>query len=231
MRKLLTAALLALCTLSAAQEKRVFFFADFVNTLIQYKSGQKFRVKANYDMANRKMMYMQGERLMELTDAQLVDTIFTDGYAWVHHDGHFCQVADSEDGHRVLLGWHVVSVHDGYVGAYGISQTPSRKVQLGSDFGLGSLSGQAGGMYNGTYGTNADDGNGRNLDVWRKKSCSTYYFVKNGREYAVQSLKGVYKAFPEHKEEIKRYVKAHHLDMTTAVKALRIIDYIMMLGE
>lgn len=230
MRKILTFLLLAVSSIALAQEKRVYFFADFVNTLIQYKGGQKFKVKANYDVANRKMMYMQGDQLMELTDPQLVDTIFSDGYAWTHHDGHFCQIVDSKAGNRVLVGWHITRVHQGYTGAYGISQIPSRKVRLNGQFGLDDFTGEGGGIFNGTTNdTNAHDGNGSNLDVWRMKNQSTYYFNKGGREYALKGIKSVYKAFPEHNEQIKQFVHDNHLDMMTAENALQIIDYLVTL--
>ncbi|MBQ3632347.1 MAG: hypothetical protein II949_14130 [Prevotella sp.] len=229
MRKLVIFIFLAVFSTVLAQEKRVYFFSDFVNTAIQYKGGQKFKVKANYDVANRKMMYMQGDQLMELTDPQLVDTIVTDGYAWVLHDGHFCQVVDSKAGNRVLLGWHIVKMHEGYVGAFGISQVPSRKVKLNGQFGLDNFTADGGGIFNGTTDTNAHDGNGSNLDVWRMKNQSTYYFNKDGREYALKGMKSVYKAFPEHKEQIKQFVHDNHLDMMTAENAFRIIDFLITL--
>ncbi len=229
MRKLVIFIFLAVFSTVLAQEKRVYFFSDFVNTAIQYKGGQKFKVKANYDVANRKMMYMQGDQLMELTDPQLVDTIVTDGYAWVLHDGHFCQVVDSKAGNRVLLGWHIVKMHEGYVGAFGISQVPSRKVKLNGQFGLDNFTADGGGIFNGTTDTNAHDGNGSNLDVWRMKNQSTYYFNKGGREYALKGIKSVYKAFPEQKEQIKQFVHDNHLDMMTAENAFRIIDFLITL--
>lgn len=229
MRKLVIFIFLAVFSTVLAQEKRVYFFSDFVNTAIQYKGGQKFKVKANYDVANRKMMYMQGDQLMELTDPQLVDTIVTDGYAWVLHDGHFCQVVDSKAGNRVLLGWHIVKMHEGYVGAFGISQVPSRKVKLNGQFGLDNFTADGGGIFNGTTDTNAHDGNGSNLDVWRNKNLNTYYFTKDGREYALKGMKSVYKAFPEHKEQIKQYARENKVDMMTASGALQLIDFILTL--
>ena len=66
MRKYLIVILLAVCATAMAQEKRVYFYADFVKTNILYKNGAKNVAKANYDVANRKVMFMQGEQLMEL---------------------------------------------------------------------------------------------------------------------------------------------------------------------
>ena len=94
---------------------------------------------------------------------------------------------------------------------------------------MGTIAGIGGGMYNGSYGVNQYDGNGRNLDVWKTKNQSTYFFTKNGKEYSVKNIKSVYKAFPEQKEQIKQYVRDNKLDMMTAENALQVIDYIFSL--
>ncbi|MBQ9532882.1 MAG: hypothetical protein IJR71_02800 [Prevotella sp.] len=227
MRKLLIIAFMALATVAQAQQKRVYFFSDFVDTKITYKGGAHYRVKANYDIANMKMMYMQGDELMELTSPQLVDTIYTDGYAWVYKDRRFCQVVNTDGGHRVLVGWNLVKVHQGYKGVYGISQVPARKVELSGDFGMGNIAGENGGMYNGSFGTNDEDDSGRNLDVWKEKNRSTYYFEKDGREYSLRGLKSVYKAFPDKKALIKQFVREHKLDPMRAEDFLQIIDFIL----
>ncbi|MBR5918520.1 MAG: hypothetical protein IK067_04245, partial [Prevotella sp.] len=181
-------------------------------------------------IANRKLMFMQGNQLMEATAPESIDTLYMGGSRWVYKDKQFCEIIDRENGERLLVGWHITKIHEGYVGALGsVSQAPSRKVQLGDQFGMGTIAGISGGMYNGTFGTNQNDGNGRNLDVWRSKNQSTYYFTKNGKEHAVKGLKSVYKAFPEHKEQIKQFVRENKLDMTNAENALKIIDFILTL--
>jgi len=229
MRKLFTIILLTVCTIAMAQEKRIYFYADFTKSTILYKNGAKNVANANYDVANRKLMYKQGEQLMELLAPETIDTLYMGGSRWVYKDKQFCEVIDREGFERVLVGWHITKVHEGYVGVYGTSQVPSRKVQLSDQFGMGTIAGISGGMYNGSYGVNQNDGNGRNLDVWKTKNKSTYYFTKNGREYAVKGLKSVYKAFPDKKQQIKQYTRENKLDMMNAENALKVIDYLQTL--
>lgn len=216
--------LLAFCALTMAQEKRVYLFPDFVKTMIKYKGSSKFLVMANYDAANQKVMYKQGDQLMELVSPQLVDTIYFGGQKWVYHQSEFCQVAAGKRD-TILIGWHITKVHEGYVGAYGTSQVPSQKVQLGDHFGMGGLAGAGGGMYNGSFGVNDDDGEGRNLDVWKNKNENNYYFRKQGKEYKVSNLKSVYKTFPAQKDKIKEFVTTNKLDMMSAEKAVQIIHF------
>lgn len=229
MRNLLIIILFALTTSIMAQEKRIFFFSDFVPTDILYKNRAHNQALANYDVANRKIMYMQDDQLMELINPENIDTLYMGGSRWVYRDKQFCEVIEREGCNRVFVGWHITRVHEGYVGAFGTSQVPSRKVQLNDHFGMGTIAGIGGGMYNGSYGVNQNDGNGRNLDVWKNKNQSTYFFTKNGKEYSVKGMKSVYKAFPEQKEQIKQYVHDNKLDMMTAENALQVIDYILSL--
>lgn len=230
MRKYFIIALLAVCATAMAQEKRIYFFADFQKTTILYKNGAKNVTNANYDVANRKVMFMQGEQLMELLAPETIDTLYMGGSRWVYKNKQFCEVIDREDGNRLLVGWHITKVHEGYKGALGsISQAPSRKVQLSDQFGLGTVAGISGGMYNGSFGVNQNDGNGRNFDVWRTKNQSTYYFTKDGREYGVKGMKSVLKAFPTKKDQIKQYVHDNDIDTLTAEGMLQVIDYLMTL--
>lgn len=230
MRKYFIIALLAVCATAMAQEKRIYFFADFQKTTIHYKNGAKNVANANYDVANRKVMFMQGEQLMELLAPETIDTLYMGGSRWVYKNKQFCEVIDREDGNRLLVGWHITKVHEGYEGALGsISQAPSRKVQLSDQFGMGTIAGISGGMYNGSFGVNQNDGNGRNFDVWRTKNQSTYYFTKDGREYGVKGMKSVLKAFPTKKAQIKQYVHDNDIDTLTAEGMLQVIDYVMTL--
>lgn len=230
MRKFFIIALLAVCATAMAQEKRIFFFADFQKTTILYKNGAKNVTNANYDVANRKVMFMQGEQLMELLAPETIDTLYMGGSRWVYKNKQFCEVIDREDGNRLLVGWHITKVHEGYEGALGsISQAPSRKVQLSDQFGMGTIAGISGGMYNGSFGVNQNDGNGRNFDVWRTKNQSTYYFSKNGREFCVKGMKSVLKAFPTKKNEIKQYVHDNDINTLTAEGMLQVIDYLISL--
>lgn len=231
MRKYLTFLLLGLCMAVMGQEKRLYFFPDFLPTRIVYQGGATYRVQANYDVANQKMMYQQDGQLMELTHPQLVDTIFTGGRKWVFHDGQFCEVIRRPSGAETLIGWHMTKIQVGYEGALGtVSQAPTQKVELGGNFGMGSFTGDSGGgMYNGSFGVNDQVGSGNMMDVWHNRNSNVYYFTKGAKEYKIKSIKQVYKAFPDRKDEMRQYFSDHHLDMLTAENALAVIDYLQSL--
>ena len=54
-----------MCATGVAQQfKRVYFFDNFTDALVLYKTGQKYTLKMNYDANNQVMLYMQGDVMM-----------------------------------------------------------------------------------------------------------------------------------------------------------------------
>ncbi len=228
-RLFLTLAFIVCAATGWAQGERIFLFNNFAKGLIMFKSGAKTTAMMNYDANNGKMYFMQDETLMELTGVQQVDSIHFGERRFAERGGDFVELFTLNHG-TVKILWRIHKVHEGYVGVYGqASQAGAKKIQLQGNFGLGGLAGAGGGMYNGSFGVNQGDANGRNLDIWKIKSENTYIFEKNGKEYAVSKLKKLYKAFPEYKERLQAFAHEHELDMMSADKAIILIDYLLSL--
>ncbi len=228
MRKLWVMIFLFICLVGKAQQSRIYFYPDFIPTKITYKNGSAFQVMGNYDVVNLKFMYKQGEQLMELINPQLVDTIFISDSEWTYHNNSFCEVVKRPNGIVYNVAWHITKVNKGYVGAYGTSQVPSKKVEIFDNLGMGDMS-LTSGLNNAFSNATQSGGSGLNLDVWKNKNQSTYYFTKDGREYGVKGMKSVLKAFPTKKDQIKQYVHDNHIDTLTAEGMLQVIDYLMTL--
>lgn len=213
----------------SAQGQRIFLFDNFAKGLVTFKNKAVSASFMNYDANNGKMYFKQGDELMELTNAAAVDSIKFGERKFLGYKNDFVELFQLNHG-EVRILWRIHKVHEGYEGAFGtISQVGGQKIQLQGNFGMGGIAGAGGGMYNGSFGLNTDDGNNRRLDIWRQKSANTYMFAKNDKEYAVKSLKNIYKQLPEYQEQIKAFVKENSLDMMSADKAIMIIDYILSL--
>ncbi|MGM9802648.1 MAG: hypothetical protein ACI308_00570, partial [Muribaculaceae bacterium] len=104
----------------AQQLKRVYFFKEFTPGRVLYKSGAKFDVNLNYDANNFKVLYMQGDVMMELVNPELVDTIYMGGRKMVFHEARFCEVEHLSNARQVLIGWHIKQVYGGRTGAFGL---------------------------------------------------------------------------------------------------------------
>lgn len=213
----------------SAQGQRIFLFDNYANGLIHFKNKAVTASLMNYDANNGKMYFLQGENLMELTNAAAIDSIKFGTRHFLGYRNDFVELFQLNNG-QVKILWRIHKIHEGYEGAFGTtSQVGGQKIQLQGNFGMGGIAGAGGGMYNGSFGMNQNDGNNRRLDIWKQKNANTYFFEKNGKEYTVKSLKNIYKMFPEYREQIKQYVKENALDMMSTDKALQIIDYILSL--
>lgn len=213
----------------SAQGQRIFLFDNYANGLIHFKNKAVTASLMNYDANNGKMYFLQGENLMELTNAAAIDSIKFGTRHFLGYRNDFVELFQLNNG-QVKILWRIHKIHEGYEGAFGTtSQVGGQKIQLQGNFGMGGIAGAGGGMYNGSFGMNQNDGNNRRLDIWKQKNANTYFFEKDGKEYTVKSLKNIYKMFPEYREQIKQYVKENALDMMSTDKALQIIDYILSL--
>lgn len=221
---------IAICSIisASAQGERIFLFDNFAKGLIKFKNGAINVSMMNYDANNGKMYFMQNNELMELSYPQTIDSIKFGEREFVGHNGDFAEQYVLKHG-TVKILWRIHKVHEGYVGAFGqTSQVGAKKIQLQGNFGMGGFAN--GGMYNGSFGTNQNDNNGRNLDIWKIKNANTYIFEKEGKEYAINRLKNLYKSFPKYKKQLEVFVKENELNMMSADKAVIIIDYLLSLN-
>lgn len=223
--------MLMLCiSIASAQGERIFLFPEFGEASIYMKNRFVTKSPMNYDANNGKVYFMQGDEMMELTNLMQIDSIRFDDRLFVVKNSDIVETHPTPAG-PIQIKWRINKIHEGYAGALGsTSQVPSKKIQLNGNFGMGNFSGNGGGgMYNGSFGVNDDSEGGRNNDIWRIKNKNTYYFAKDGKEYAVSKVSQLYKAFPKQKDQIKDYAKEHDLDFSTAEKAVALIAYAMSL--
>ena len=224
MRKLILL-LMAVVSLTAMSQqlKRVYFFDGFAKGHVMYKNGSKYNVKLNYDANNQVMLFMQGDVMMEMTNPQHIDTVFVAGRKLVYHDNRFCEVEHLSQGRQVLIGWLIKDVYGGRTGAFGLP-TQAQVIKLRAVDLIGPEHGH---NMNAGMEISQYDAKSADLEVWKQKNDNTYYFVKDGVEYGVRTIKDVYKSFPAQKAQIKAYVKENKLDMMHTDKALRIVDYLL----
>ncbi len=218
----------ALCSVLSvmAQGERIFLFDHFAEGVIKFNTGAVNASLMNYDANNGKMYFMQGETMMELTVPEEIDSIRFGERKFVGRKGDFVERCKLKHGTVDIL-WRIHKVHEGYVGAFGqTQQVGAKKIELQGNFGMGGFAN--GGMYNGSSDYNRDS-NGRNLDVWKMKNANTYYFEKDGKQYAISRLKSLYKKFPKQKAQLEAFASEHGLDFMSADKAVTLIDYLLSL--
>lgn len=216
MKKYLILLVLSLCVSvgQAQQFKRIYLFDKFVQANIQFRNHTTSKSLINYDASNQTMLFMQGTSMMELTNAETVDTIKVGKRMFVPASKGFYEVVPMEHG-VVYIDWLLKDVNIGSRGALGsVTQGSVHNLQM-SDFGNQDA------MYYGPYDSQSLDA----TSVYRRKNDNTYYIYVNGKLEKVKTIKHLQKLFPLKKDDITTYSQNNHIDMKDVPNALSMINY------
>ena len=224
MRRLFAIVLLtALTGLSALAQQRYYLFSEFKPGEISFKGfSRPERVLMNIDAMGQRIFYFQGETLMELTNAAMIDTLKVNGLKFVVKDGLLCeQMAWQND--TVYVNWKFKRVNKGSKGALGF--TTQAKVEVLHSFEFTPAT-----PFPVTdWHLYSEDGDGGSVEVWQRKNDNTYFFFADGKEYKAKRLKDLYAAFPQQTPALKAYVKEKKYTMENAQQALTVIAYLKSL--
>ncbi|SEA23424.1 hypothetical protein SAMN05216365_12016 [Porphyromonadaceae bacterium NLAE-zl-C104] len=188
-----------------AQKKRMMLFNQYSNGTILMKNGTKISVGLNYDTANKKMMYLQNDEEMILLNDNQVDTVYVSGKKFIWLDNIYLEAIELQEG-SVFIDWSLKNVYQGNKGAYG--QITQNKVET----------------INTAHWTN-DEYKIQTAEVIAQKNANKYWFFKNGKLIKWKDEKSLLKHFPDHKDEIKTFIKEKKIDFKTVNDVLILLDY------
>lgn len=201
-------------SMSAQQFSRIFLFDEFAKAQIKFRNRTQAAVSLNYDVANKKMLYTQGDDLMEVANIHTVDTIFVRGHKFIPVANVFYEVVPLKNG-IVYIDWLIKDVNIGSKGALGaVTQGSVHNLQM-SNLGLNAVE-----MY--TPYKQQELGS---TDLYQRKSDNTYFIRRKNKFVKLKTLKQLNKAFPESKDKINTFVKENDIDMKETRDALIIINY------
>ena len=200
--------------MSAQQFSRIFLFDEFAKAQIKFRNRTQAIVSLNYDVANKKMLYTQGDDLMEVTNIQTVDTIFVKGHKFIPVANVFYEVVPLKNG-IVYIDWLIKDVNIGSKGALGaVTQGSVHNLQM-SNLGLNAVE-----MY--TPYKQQELGS---TDLYQRKSDNTYFIRKKNKFVKLKTLKQLKKASPDNKDKIDALAKENKIDMKETRDALLVINY------
>lgn len=200
--------------MSAQQFSRIFLFDEFAKAQIKFRNRTQAIVSLNYDVANKKMLYTQGDDLMEVTNIQTVDTIFVKGHKFIPVANVFYEVVPLKNG-IVYIDWLIKDVNIGSKGALGaVTQGSVHNLQM-SNLGLNAVE-----MY--TPYKQQELGS---TDLYQRKSDNTYFIRKKNKFVKLKTLKQLKKASPDNKDKIDAFAKENKIDMKETRDALLVINY------
>jgi len=212
-----TLCLTLLLGLAAAAQEPIYLFDGFQDGRITMKPKTDVKVRLNIDAAGQKILYYQGENIMELVNLHLLDTVFVNDRKFVWKENCLCEIISIKSA-DIYVNWVLRSSYVGKEGAMGI--TTQGKAETYYVPGLNSKYSLE------TRGQFKDE-----TEVWNIRNDNSYIFQINGKECKVRRPKEIYKAFPQYEDDLSTFIRKHNLVMTNTKQALIIIDYLMSISQ
>ncbi len=207
-------------TLAASAQQRMFLFPDFVDGSVRFVGNTRVeKLKLNFDMLSQKVLYLDGETLMEITNMPMLQTIVTEDRRFVMRQGMLCEIKGNDD-FQVLVNWKVKKVNVGSKGALGATTQAKVEVLRSYEFDT---------AYTITDFRKPTEQDVHSLEVWRQKNENTYFITIGGEEHVIRYLKDLYKEYPAQAKELKAYAKENKLTMLNAEDAFKMFEYLYSL--
>ena len=187
----------------------LFIFDQFYPAKIHFKNRSVTAANIIYDAVNDRMYFKQGEDLMELTNAAMIDSISWAGKrCFITSDKGYMEKVSVDNG-TVYISWRIQNVNLGSRGALGA--VTQGKVETISIRSLGVFS--------------ATDAKGHSADVFQQKNNNEYYISVNGKLEKINNIKHAQKLFPAQKATIQAFAKEHKINMKEPLSALEFLNY------
>jgi hypothetical protein len=172
----------------------------------------------NFDALGQKVLYYDGETLMEMTNLPMLKILEAEDRIFIVKDGLLCEVYDRPGG-PVLVNWRFRKVNKGSKGALGLATQGKVEAMRISPYDFSAVDANVADLVQGTY----------LAEIWQKENANIYYIIAGDQQYKIRSTRDLYKAFPAQAKQIKEYVITHNLNLVRAEDAFKIIDYLRSL--
>ena len=201
-------------------QQRALLFPDFVDGNVRFIGNTRVeKLKLNFDMISQKVLYLDGETLMEITNMPMIQNIVTEDRSFIMRQGMLCEIKGNDD-FQVLVNWKVKKVNVGSKGALGATTQAKVEVLRSYEFDT---------AYTITDFRKPTEQDIHSLEVWRQKNENTYFVSIGGEEHKIQYLKDLYKEYPAQAKKLKAYAKENKLTMVNAEDAFKMFEYLFNL--
>ena len=165
---------------SAGAQQRLYLFPDFVDASVRFIGNPRLeKLRLNFDMLSQKLLYMEGETLMEITNMPMIQSVVTDDRQFLMKEGMLCEIITAGDS-QVLVNWKVKKVNVGSRGALGATTQAKVEVLRSYEFET---------PYTITDFRKPTEQDTHSLEVWRQRNDNTYFVYLGGQEYKIRYLK------------------------------------------
>lgn len=175
-------------------QNAIQLFPEFQEGTILMRNKAIIKSKVNYDTSHDKLLYKEGNTVMELTNIADIDTIYIKQHKFIVSGLGFYEVKTLQKG-MLFIKWHLKAVNIGKKGAYG--QTTQSYVQ----------------NINTSTFNNSGIINYESSDMFEMNNYNQYSIdLTNGKIKRFHDKKSFFKLFPEHIMDIKNFMNEAHIN-------------------
>ena len=172
----------------------IYLFTDFTDGSIALKNRTFVKTKYNYDTFHDKLLYMDGDQVMELTDYSDIVSVYIGDRTFVPLGGVLYEVVDLGDSPVVLMvKWHQKKNPIGKKGAYDQLNHASSSISIDPEYYSVSLKERGGEQVFNTIVENS------------------YGLLFDGKFKKFSDKRSLLKLFPDRKAEIEAFITENHL--------------------
>jgi hypothetical protein len=183
-----------------------FLYPDFTNGKVRMKNGKFQILILNYNTVSEKMVFMRDEKIYDMTNPEMIDTVFLEESSFVPFDKVF---------YRVILN-APVSFFVQYKGEIMSPGTPAGygvNSQVSNTKNLSSVE-LASGHYNLKLPTD-----------YTVKTDFLYWIRKDGNMSGFANERQFMKLFPDHETELKQFLKQNKIKFDKVPDVMKLAEY------
>jgi hypothetical protein len=192
--------------LTAMAQSSVKLFPEYTEGTILMKNRAIIRSMVNYDTTHDKLLYKDGNNIMELTNLADIDTIYVKKNKFVVIGQGFYDVRPLLQG-NLFIKWHLREINIGQKGAYG--QTTQNYVQT---------------LNTSTY-NNKGIVSYESADVNATNNYNQYSISVNGKLKRFSNKKGLLKIFSKQSTDIEKFMSDNRIDFQNVDDIVKLCNY------
>ncbi len=199
-------------SLALNAQRPIYLFKEFTQGSVALKNRTFVKTTFNYDTLHDKLLYMDGDQIMELSDYSDVQSVFIGERMFIPQGKSLYEVVDlGESPSKLLIRWHQKKNPLGKKGAYDQVTHASNAVSIDPEYYSVSLKERGG------------------EEVFDTIVENSYGILTQGKFKKFTDRRSFLKQFSDHKTEIENYIDGNHLLFNRPDDVIAIARYAVQL--
>ncbi|MBR1699339.1 MAG: hypothetical protein IJ714_06105 [Bacteroidales bacterium] len=199
-------------SLALNAQRPIYLFKEFTQGSVALKNRTFVKTTFNYDTLHDKLLYMDGDQIMELSDYSNVQSVFIGERMFIPQGKSLYEVVDlGESPSKLLIRWHQKKNPLGKKGAYDQVTHASNAVSIDPEYYSVSLKERGG------------------EEVFDTIVENSYGILTQGKFKKFTDRRSFLKQFSGHKTEIENYIDGNHLLFNRPDDVIAIARYAVQL--